>query len=107
MRIGELRKQISFQSEQMIADGAGGYALTWVTVLTAWGEIEPLHGDKRYVDGHLQVEATHKVTLRYQSGLTADMRIIYGSRVFKILSLLNQDERNQWLEVMVVEGAAV
>lgn len=105
MRIGELRKQISFQSEQMTADGAGGYALAWTTVLTAWAEIEPLHGDKRYVDGHLEAHATHKMILRYQSGVTPDMRVTYGSRTFKILSLLNQNERNQWLEVMVEEGA--
>ncbi|MBV8061583.1 MAG: phage head closure protein [Alphaproteobacteria bacterium] len=106
MSIGTLRKRVSFQSEQMTADGAGGYVLSWVTVMTVWAEIEPLQGSKRYVDGHLEAEATHKITARYQSGLTTDMRITYSGRTFKILSLLNKGERNQWLDVMVREGGA-
>lgn len=107
MRIGLLRKQVTVQAETQTADGGGGYTLGWTNLMTVWAEIKPLNGSKVFVAHHLEGHVTHHVTMRYQSGITTDMRLIYGARLFNIRAVMNTDETNRWLELLVEEGAAV
>jgi SPP1 family predicted phage head-tail adaptor len=106
MRLGQLRKRITIQSETSTPDGAGGYTLGWTNVATAWGEITPITGNEPYVAAHLEGHVTHHVQMRFQSGITTDMLMTYNSRLFKIRAVLNTDERNQWMELLVEEGCA-
>ncbi len=107
MTIGNLRKRVTFQSETPTTDSAGGYALVWTDVANAWAEIKPASGNQYFVDGHLESHITHHITLRYQSGITAEMRMIYNNRLFNIRAVLNTDESNRWLELLVEEGSAL
>lgn len=104
---GALRKRITIQSETPSTDNAGGYALAWTNVVTVWADIKPVSGQKIFTAGHLEGHVTHHVTMRYQSGITTDMRMIYNSRAFNIRAVLNTDESNRWLELLVEEGAAL
>ena len=107
MKIGRMRKRITLQTETPTTDNAGGYALAWTNSLTVWADIEPLSGHEVFTASHLEGRVTHSVTMRYQTGITTDMRIIYGSRVFNIRAVLNSDESNRWLELLVEEGASL
>ncbi len=109
MRIGQLRKRVAIQAESSTPDGAGGYTLGWATVATVWADINPVTGNEAFVAQHLEGHITHRITLRWQSGvtITSDMRVLYGSRLFNIHAVLNNDERNQWIELLVEEGSAV
>lgn len=106
MRIGDLRKRVTIQSETPTSDNAGGYALAWTDVATVWAEIEPLGGNEVFAAQHLEGHVTHRVTMRYRGGVTTDMRLTCGSRAFNIRAVLNTDERNRWIELLVEEGAA-
>ena len=107
MRIGQLRKRVIVQAETQAVDAAGGYMLGWTNFASVWAEIEPITGQEHVVAAHLEGHVTHHVTMRYVSGVTTDMRIFYNSRLFNIRAVLNTDERNQWTELLVEEGAAV
>lgn len=104
---GTLRKRVTIQAETPTTDSAGGYALTWTNVAIVWADIQPVRGQKIFAAGHLEGHITHRVTVRYQSGITTDMRISFGSRVFNIRAVMNTDESNRWLELLVEEGAAL
>ena len=106
MSSGQLRKRITLQAETTATDNAGGYALVWTDIMSAWAEISPSNGNKYFVAGHLESHITHHVTMRYQSGITTNMRMIYNSRIFNIRAVLNTDESNRWLELLVEEGSA-
>jgi head-tail adaptor len=45
------------------------------------------------------------VTMRYLAGITAQMRVLYGSRTFQIISVLNVDQRNRVLVLYCEEHA--
>jgi SPP1 family predicted phage head-tail adaptor len=107
MHIGELRKRVTIQAETSVADGAGGYALAWTDVSTVWAEIRPISGNKIFIAQHLEGHVTHQVFMRFQSGITTDMRLTYNGRLFNVRAVLNTDETNQWMELLVEEGAAV
>ena len=107
MRVGELRRQVTIQAEAPSADAGGGYALAWISVATVWASITPLSGTERFNDAGLQSQVSHRVRIRYLADVTADMRILYGTRLFNIHAVLNTDESNRWLDLLVEEGVAV
>jgi SPP1 family predicted phage head-tail adaptor len=104
---GNLRKRITIQAETPTTDNAGGYALAWTNIMTVWAEIKPGTGQKIFTDGHLEGHVTHHITMRYQTGITTDMRVSYNGRLFNIRAVLNSDESNRWLELLVEEGTAL
>ena len=107
MKVGDLRRQVTLQAELPTADAGGGYALTWASVATVWAAITPVTGTERYADGGLQSQVTHRLRIRYLPGVTADMRVLYGARLFNIRAVLNVLEASQWLDLLVQEGVAV
>jgi len=53
----------------------------------------------------LDHRVTHKIMMRYDSGITSDMRIVFGSRTLQIQHYRNLEERDEWLEIFAEEGA--
>lgn len=51
----------------------------------------------------LGASETHKVTIRYRSGVTTQMRVAFGSRTLNINGIINRDERNVELTLMCEE----
>jgi SPP1 family predicted phage head-tail adaptor len=102
-----LRHTATLQREQRVPDGGGGYALSWIAVVTLRVEVEPLSGRERLHAGQLESSVTHRVTARWRSGITAGMRLLFRSRPLNIRTVINIEERDRWLELMCEEGVAV
>lgn len=106
MKCPNLRHKITIQSETRTSDGAGGWDRTWTNFANARAEIKPLRGAEQFRAMNLEDSITHKITIRYRSGITSHMRIVFGTRIMNIRSVINIDERNRWLEIMADEGVA-
>lgn len=114
LRIGDLRRRISFQKRTSTLDSYGQQSTTWIDVLTnVPAAIEGLGGSERLAAQAINAEATHTVTVRYHDKLadpiaTASMRIVYVSgaltRLFNIASVQNIDERNRVIRMTCSEG---
>ena len=105
-RIGKLRSQVTLQTNTQTRDAGGGYADSWAGTATLWARIEPLSGRERLAAQQIEDTVTHRVTIRYRSGVSAQQRIAFGVRVFNIRAVLDVDERNEWLELLCEEGVA-
>jgi SPP1 family predicted phage head-tail adaptor len=103
MRIGQLRHLIQLQQETTVSDGMGGHVSTWATVAEAFAAIEPLSGREYFAAQQTQSTVTHKVTMRYIDGITSAFCVRYGTRVFDIRAVINNEERHQWLILMCEE----
>ena len=104
MRAGELRHKIAFQVKTSTADGMGGFTHTWADSLDAFAAIWPLQASENLESMKLEHSVTHKIRVRYQTGVTADMRIHFGDRYFEIISITNKDERNIQLDILATES---
>ena len=49
-------------------------------------------------------EVSHKVTIRYEPGIDVKMRILFGKRVFAIVSIQDFEERHHMLTLYCKEG---
>ncbi|MFQ5783607.1 MAG: phage head closure protein [Alphaproteobacteria bacterium] len=104
VRAGALRHRVALQSAVETADGGGGFGVAWSDVATVWAAIEPLKGTERLRAQRLENPVSHKVTIRYRGGVTAAMRLKFGTRIFDIRAVINPRERNQRLELLCEEG---
>lgn len=98
---------MTIQEAVQSVDGAGGFTTSWSDVDTVWAEVMPFSSrsttQERLVAEQLEVSQRYRITIRYQSGINAGMRIQYGSRVFNILSVVNVQERGEALEMFCLE----
>jgi len=103
LRAGDLRHRITIQTPSETSDGIGGMTTTWSTFKKIWAAIWPLRGAEYLAAMQITSEITHKIRIRYLSGVTPKMRILFGTRYFDIQSIINPDERNIYLELMCRE----
>ena len=106
-RLGALRHRLSLQREARTADGGGGFARTWSTYATVWGEVRPLSGTERLRAERLENPVTYRVRIRHRDDVDAADRILSGVRAFRIVSLRNPDERGRFIESQAIEGTAI
>lgn len=105
---GKMRHRITFQSFVGDGDSYGDPPLyddsQWEDAATLWAAIDPVSGKEFYAVEQSQSEVTHKIRCRYRAGLTTAMRIKFGAmRRFKIISIINWEERGESLLIMCKE----
>ena len=108
MRAGALRHRIAIETQTDTDDGMGGFTTTWGTfqgMSRTPAAIWPLKSKERLDSMKLENLITHKIRIRYRSGITTKHRINWAdrSRVFNIISIINPDERNIMLEMLATE----
>ena len=105
MRAGTLRHIVNI--EQPVAGAADSYGntrSTWTAVASNLrASISPVKSREVFAGDKVQTLATHSIVIRYTSGITAKMRVVFGSRTFNIQSIINDDERNIMLTLVTDE----
>ena len=107
MRAGRLRHLMWLKEPTNTSDGMGSNTKIYGTVEVFWGSVEPLRGREWMESGLENSEVSGKIVRRYKSGLTPDMIVAFDSRTFKIVSVINVDERNREMQLMVEEKVII
>lgn len=106
MNPGELKHRISVQKFAKIEDGGGGFTEEWIDLFDPpeiWASINPLSGRELFVAMQIQSMVSHKIKIRYRSGITNKHRVEYKGRVYNILAVIDKQERHKELELMCEE----
>jgi len=104
MRAGIMRHRITIQEQQRAPNAIGEMVTTWADWQTVWGSIEPNTGKRYYEALQANAEVDGIIRTRYLKGVSPTMRIIYGSRVLSIVSILNVQERRKELRIYYREA---
>jgi len=107
----KMKHRVTFQSEVLTSDGIGGNSISWTNFTTVWASIDSLsshsgrslNAEKNFAGGINEIKPV-KITIRYISGISSNMRIMFDSRVFNIRSVVNVDEKNEILQIFAEEG---
>lgn len=106
MKAGTLRHRITIQERTETRDAIGGFSETWATLsgnASVPAAIWPIKSAEALDAQKLENQVTHRIRIRYRSGITTKHRIVFGSRTFQIVSLMNPDERNIMLDMLTTE----
>lgn len=84
-------------------DEMGQDCQVWEEYKTVWATVKALRGGEYYEAQRIRPELTYKIITRYHGGITPDMKIRFGGKLFEILSCDNVEEANYMLEIQAVE----
>jgi SPP1 family predicted phage head-tail adaptor len=101
---GKYRQPITIQSKSLTGqDSYGGSSEVWSTFMSVSAGIFPLTGTEKFQADVITAEITHRIHMRYIPSVSPEMRIIFGTRVFYITSIVNLEERNVELQLFCKE----
>lgn len=105
---GKYRHVVTFQRLANAQDGYGEtskqLAGNWVDAFKARVSILPVTGKEILAKEVEKGEITHRVYMRYQSGVDSNMRILFGTRIFDIVSPpINFTEQNNEIQLLCKE----
>lgn len=100
---GLLRTELALESAVLTPDGQGGDTVSLSELALLFGHIEPIGArDERRASRDVQ-ETTHRVTVRYRTGIEPGMRFRRLSRFFEIRTVHDPDETGRFLICMTAE----
>jgi SPP1 family predicted phage head-tail adaptor len=106
MQAGKLRNYVTIQTYTNTQNAYGETAKSWATYASVWCEIRNPYGKEIEQAGQQKATLTHVLVWRHLAGVTPDMRVLFGTRVFQIVSV-NPDPTSAIFDtVNVLEEAA-
>jgi len=115
---GSLNCRLTFQVRQDVDDGFGGTRGEWIDQFTVSGRLEPRYGSnaESLMAARMQSMQPYNLTIRGSTAakqITASWRAYDAragktgdkpNRVFGIKTVVNPDERGQYIEMLAIEG---
>ena len=105
MQIGKLRHYITLRTAADDIDSEGGVnEPTWTNnEENVPARIVPVSGSEEIFGDQPDGRITHRIWLRYKSGIDTKWSILFGSRVFYVTGVRNIDERSIFMVIDVIE----
>lgn len=99
MDAGRLRERVTVQQASESRNALGETVLAWSTYAERWASVEGVSAREALAAGQQDVTITHRVRMRYVSGMTQNMRISWRSRTLHVVSLLEYDNRTEHVAI--------
>jgi SPP1 family predicted phage head-tail adaptor len=96
---GRLRERITIQVATERRNSLGETTLEWATFAERWASVEGVTAREALDLGQVDVQLTHRVRLRYVTGMTQNMRLLWRGRVLEIVSLLEYGNRSEHVAI--------
>ena len=104
MNPSQFRNRITFRQYTETANELGDTVKIWQDYKTVWAMIKTVQGKEFIQAASVQGERVVRFVVRYTTGLTNDMQVVYKGRTFEIISPpINDDELNKTLTIMARE----
>lgn len=105
---GKMDKRVSIQKYVKTRGTQGGFILGFVTENTVWAFVNPLSAGERVDAEQVKNIRTHRVTMNFYSpGISGKDRLLFGARIFNIVSVVNPGERGCFTILDVKESEVV
>jgi len=99
----KLRHRVIIQQNQPTINAFGEETEQWADIATVWAAVEPIKGREFFAAQKENAETTVRITIRYRTSITADMRILYGNKNYEINAIIDVEERHVELQLMCQE----
>lgn len=87
MRIGQMRDRITIQRNEPVRDAIGQPIDNWQDIATVWADVRFLNG-KEFIAADKETASVNASIRIRKREVTTDMRVIYESERYDIVSVL-------------------
>src|SRR5689334_20690008 len=107
IRAGKLRHRVTIQS--LVAGSpqqkpSGEPDVAWTDLVTCWASVEPLKGRELFAAQEHHSEIEVRIRIRYRSGISSAMRVVFEGKYYNIAATLDPDIRHRELELLCMQG---
>lgn len=108
---GKMDQRITLQRKTRVSDGMGGYDETWADLATVWAWVRPLASREIWEAMRVSAETRFKAVIRFKgdaSGApyyTSADQVVWKGRTYGIERIVQTGNRNEALEILMIEGA--
>jgi SPP1 family predicted phage head-tail adaptor len=102
---GLFEQRITLQQRVAGVGTLGQAPQSWTPVAEVWARAEPLRGREFFAAGQTQSEVTTRFTIRYRTGITSGMRVVWRGQAYDIASVVEPQGQRQTLELMCATGS--
>lgn len=96
--IGKLRHRVTIQRDAgAISDTTHEWVESWATLASVYASIEGTGGGESDKPSGRDAVRGMELRIRYRSDVTADMRVIFGTRTLHVTSVEDREGRRRWL----------
>jgi SPP1 family predicted phage head-tail adaptor len=92
MRAGTLNSYVSIEYRTGVQDEAGQLVDEWIELAGMWANIKNRSGAEAIRADQEASTVRTSIRVRYRDDITADMRVVHGSKVYEIKAVLPADE---------------
>ncbi len=104
---GRLKYKVIIQQYTASVDAVGAPVETWADYITRYASVVPLNGSEFFAAQQLTVDMNVRIRLRYDTAfdlVTPKDRVIWNSRTFDIMTIINPMESNREIVLMCQEN---
>jgi len=102
-RIGSRTHRVIIKQKSVTRSARQAEQITWSTVATVWASIAPTTGREAFAAQQEYARVSAIINIWYRSGITPEMRVYYGSRVFNVKAVIDPDEMKRELNLICEE----
>lgn len=106
VRTGRMRHRAELQKQEEVPDGAGGWETQWVKDRDIWCWIRPTSGSQRLESMRRDSMVSHEIFTRFREDVTTNKRITYRGKTYRLEAIWSPDEREEFLQIVAMEGVA-
>ena len=101
MQSGKLRDYVTIQTYTPVTAANGSTTKSWSTFGQVYAEIKSVSGrEYLQMDDKLQGDVSYKIRIRYLAGVLDKMRVLHGSIVYEIASILPDRTSAKYIYLM-------
>lgn len=104
MRAGELDQRITIQTYATSRGLSGEELQSWDTWKAVWANVQTSGGSENFYSPQLVAESSHKIKLRYLSGILPTMRILWDGHILDIVHIDESRKRQGELYILCKEA---
>lgn len=105
---GQLREIVAIQAKTRTADGMGGFTVAWAAASGSptRAMISAAPGNEKWGFMRQVPGNTYKMVTRHFAGASASQRVVWKTKEYAVLGVVDPDGRGDWLEWRLSDGVA-
>ena len=103
VRSGRMRHYVTIQYQVVTRAADGSEVIVWTELDTAWAELRPTGGREAFTAQQDWSTVGQIIQIRFRTDVTPKMRVVLGSRIFRIEAVVDPTERRETLDLRCIE----
>ena len=106
MTAGKLNQRVYLQHRDPTLNAQKEQSKNWLMLTPngIWAQVAPLRGREFFAAAQQQDEITTRFRIRHRKGITAKMRLLWRDVPYDIVTVIEVEAANEWIDLMCKTG---